>query len=61
MLVLSRRVGESVVIDENITVTVVKSTGNRIKIAIEAPPEVPIKRSELTLRSEEQSSMLRSA
>ena len=61
MLVLSRRVGESIVIDENIKITVVKAAGNRVKIAIEAPAEVPIKRSELVLTDPGRTEMLKSA
>jgi carbon storage regulator len=48
MLVLSRKPGEKLVIGENITVTVVAVQGNRVKLALEAPGEVPILRGELT-------------
>jgi carbon storage regulator len=47
MLVLSRKKYETIVIDGNIRVTVVKIVGNRIQLGIEAPREVPIRRSEL--------------
>jgi len=48
MLVLSRKVGEKLVIDGNITVEVVKIQGNRISLGIVAPSNVKILRGELT-------------
>jgi len=48
MLVLSRKVGESILISESIRVTVVQSTNGRIRLGIEAPPEVIVLREELT-------------
>jgi carbon storage regulator len=47
MLVLSRKVGEKLVIDGGITVTVVRIQGNRVTLGIQAPAEVKIMRSEL--------------
>ncbi len=47
MLVLSRKVGEKLVIDGNITVEVVKVQGNRITLGIDAPSNVKILRGEL--------------
>jgi carbon storage regulator len=47
MLVLSRRVGETVVIDDNIRVTVVSVQGNHVRLSFSAPPEVRIMRKEL--------------
>ena len=41
MLVLSRKLGEKIVIGDNIVVTVVKIDRNQIRIGIEAPQEVP--------------------
>ena len=48
MLVLSRKVGDKLVIDGNITVEVVKIQGNRIPLGIVAPSNVKILRGELT-------------
>jgi carbon storage regulator CsrA len=48
MLVLSRRVGERVVIENDIHVTVVAVEGRRVYLGIEAPEAVSILRSELT-------------
>jgi carbon storage regulator len=47
MLVLSRKPGESIVIDDRIVVTVVQIGGGRIRLGIEAPREVHILRSEV--------------
>jgi carbon storage regulator len=47
MLVLSRRESEQIVIDGRITVTVVKVKGKVVRLGIEAPREVPIRREEL--------------
>lgn len=47
MLVLSRKVGEKLVIDGNITVEVVKIQGNRITLGLVAPADVKILRGEL--------------
>lgn len=46
MLVLSRKVGESIIIDGGITVTVVAVDGNKVRIGIVAPPEVRVDREE---------------
>lgn len=48
MLVLSRKVGDKLVIDGNITVEVVRIQGNRISLGIVAPSDVKILRGELT-------------
>jgi carbon storage regulator len=47
MLVLSRKEGERIVIDGQIVVTVVQLRGNQIRLGIEAPKDVAIRRSEL--------------
>ena len=49
MLVLSRRVGESIIISESIRVTVVQAANGRIRLGIDAPPEVRVLREELTM------------
>lgn len=50
MLVLSRKAGEKLVIDGNITVNVLRIQGNRITLGIEAPSDVKILRGELNHR-----------
>jgi carbon storage regulator len=47
MLVLSRKVGERILIGENISVTVVRIAGGAVRIGVEAPPELPVIREEL--------------
>ena len=47
MLILQRKPGESLVIGEDIRVSVVSIEGGRVRLAISAPPEVSILRSEL--------------
>ena len=47
MLILTRRVGESVMIDENVVVTVLGIRGNQIRIGIEAPKDVEVHREEI--------------
>ncbi len=48
MLVLSRKLGEKIVIGDNIVITVVKIDRNQIRIGIEAPHEVPVYREEIS-------------
>jgi carbon storage regulator len=50
MLVLSRKLGQRVVIAEDITITVLEVSGGRVKLGISAPAEVPVHREELALR-----------
>ncbi len=47
MLVLSRKVGESIVIGGHVTLTVSRVIGNRVALAFDAPRQVQIRRSEL--------------
>ena len=47
MLVLSRKLGEKIVIGDNIVVTVVKIDRNQIRLGIEAPLNVPVYREEI--------------
>ena len=47
MLILQRKAGESLLIGEDISITVVSLDGGRVRLAISAPGDVPILRSEL--------------
>ena len=47
MLVLSRKVGQRIVIGEGISVVISRITGSHVSIGVEAPREIPIRRGEL--------------
>jgi carbon storage regulator len=50
MLVLSRKTGERIVINDKITIVINRITSNRVSIGIEAPQDVKILRGELKHR-----------
>lgn len=52
MLVLARKLGESIEIGDGIRVSVVQVKGGRVRIAIDAPREVSVRRSELSVAPE---------
>ncbi|MFC4711687.1 carbon storage regulator CsrA [Planococcus dechangensis] len=54
MLVLGRKVGESIVIDDNIEITVTSIEGDLIKLGISAPKEIPVHRKEIYLEIQEE-------
>jgi carbon storage regulator len=47
MLVLSRKSNESIIINNNITVTVVEIRGDKVRLGIVAPKEIPVHRQEV--------------
>lgn len=47
MLILSRRIGESLTIGEDVTLTVLGVKGNQIRLGIKAPRGVPVHREEV--------------
>ncbi len=47
MLVLTRKIGETIVIDDNIKITVVQIKGKQVRIGIDAPKETKIHREEI--------------
>jgi len=51
MLVLSRRIGEEIIIAHDIRVTVVAVFGQRVRLGITAPRSVPVARREVLARS----------
>ena len=47
MLVLSRRTDESIVVDGNVTITILRIKGNKVQVGVKAPDDVRILRAEL--------------
>lgn len=47
MLVLSRKRNESIVINDNVTVTIVDIRGDKVRVGVEAPKEIPVHRREV--------------
>lgn len=54
MLALTRRKGESLVINNDIEITILEIRGDQVKIGISAPKEVPIYRKEVYLQIEDE-------
>lgn len=54
MLALTRKKGESIVINNNIEISVLEIRGDQIKIGISAPKDVPIYRKEVYLQIQEE-------
>ena len=52
MLVLSRKIGERILIGSGIQVVVLTSQGNRVRLGVEAPSEIPVHREEVAQRLE---------
>jgi carbon storage regulator len=52
MLVLTRRVSERIQIGDDVTLTIVRIDGNKVRIGIEAPEHVKVKRDELAPKVE---------
>ena len=50
MLILTRKVGESVLIGNDISITVLSVRGNQVKLGVEAPKEVSVHREEIYQR-----------
>ena len=47
MLVLSRKKNESIVIDDDITIVVVEIRGDKVRLGVDAPKEIPVHRQEV--------------
>jgi len=47
MLVLSRKKNESIVIDDNVVITIVEIRGDKVRLGIQAPRDIPVHRQEV--------------
>ena len=56
MLVLTRRLGEQIVVDQVIHITVLAIKGKKVRLGITAPPDVAVHREEIQRRIEEDAS-----
>ena len=54
MLILTRRVGESLIIGDDVTVNVLGVKGNQVRIGVDAPKQVPVHREEVYDRLQEE-------
>ena len=61
MLALTRKKGESLMINNNIEITVLEVRGDQVKLGIQAPKEVPVYRKEVYLQIQEENAEVLSA
>ena len=59
MLILSRKVGETLMVGEDVTVTVMAVNGNQVRIGINAPKDVEVHREEIYERIKEEKTQQR--
>jgi carbon storage regulator len=59
MLVLTRNVGDSIIIDNDIRIYICAIQGKQVRIGIHAPPEIEINRSEIQERKDREKELLK--
>jgi carbon storage regulator len=59
MLILTRRVGETVMVGDDVTVTIVGVTGTHVRLGISAPKDVPVHREEIYERIQREQHLMR--
>ncbi|OHC03904.1 MAG: carbon storage regulator [Planctomycetes bacterium RIFCSPLOWO2_12_FULL_40_19] len=57
MLILTRRLGESIIIENNIKITVVDINKRQIKLGIDAPKNVTVNREEIAMKIKEENQL----
>lgn len=58
MLILTRKLGESVVIGDNVSVTVLGVRGNQVRLGVEAPIEISVHREEIYHRIQKEKTIV---